>query len=74
MKTLTANSTINKMLKACGRTEKLVRGKDYYYVTGVAVSSTLYVFRLDHSDKDLQMAIDHVEDVLSAEDGKQFKF
>ena len=65
-------SKVNKMLKAAGRTQRLVRGGGYYYLTDVAVSSSLYVYTL--RDEDLQMAIDHVEEVLSEEDGKPLKF
>jgi hypothetical protein len=50
----------------------LVRGEGYYYVTDVVVSSSLYVYKLE--DNDLPMAIEHVEDVLTEEYGKLFKF
>ena len=65
-------ANVNKMLKAAGREERLVRGGGYYYVSNVAVSSALYVYRLD--DEDLPFAIDHVEGVLTEQDGKPFKF
>jgi hypothetical protein len=62
---------INKLLKAAGRTEKLVRGAGYYYIAESNMSG-LYVYVL--TDADMQMAIDFVEDTLTEIDGTPFKF
>jgi hypothetical protein len=64
---------VNKMLQKAGRVERLIRDRSgYYYVSDVAVYSSLCCYRLD--DKDLLTAIEHVEDVLTREDGKEFRF
>jgi hypothetical protein len=55
---------INRLLKKAGIENRLVRGNGYYYVTGVAVSSGLYVYVLDNTEEDFQMAYAHVKDVL----------
>jgi hypothetical protein len=65
-------SKVNAKLKAANRVERFVRGEGYYYITNVVVSSSLYVYRL--IDDDFLMALEHVEDVLTEEDGKPFKF
>lgn len=63
-------SVINRQLEALGREERLVRdGKGYYYVAGAVKSSGLYVYSLT----DLQMGVEYVEEVLSAEDGEPFR-
>ncbi len=72
---MTTIAKVNRLLAKANRTERLVRnqaGGGYYYVSGVSVSSSLCVYRLDAED--LQMAIDHVCEVISNEDGKPFKF
>src|SRR5262245_42268361 len=53
---------INDALKAAGLTQRLVRGRGYHYVTNVAVSSSLYISRLDAAD--YERARDHVNEVL----------
>jgi hypothetical protein len=59
-------AVINRELAKAGLTHRLVRDPSgYYYVTDVAVSSALYVWRLD--PEDLQTAKDHVQDVLARE-------
>lgn len=64
---------VNKMLKAAGRDERLVRDSTgYYYVGGVAVSSMLTVHVLDDNANDHQLAIDHVNEVMTRELGKTF--
>lgn len=63
-------TAINQQLAALGREERLVRdGKGYYYVSGAVRSSGLYVYSLT----DLQMGVEYVEEVLSAEDGQPFR-
>ena len=65
---------INRMLKRANRKEQLRRHPSgYYYVTDVAVSSALYTYRLTWN-RDFDYAKEHVEDVLSREDRKPFKF
>lgn len=58
---------INNALRKAKLPYRLVRGAGYYYVTGVAVSSSLYVYRLDRTRRDLILARDHVNDVLRDE-------
>lgn len=70
-----ASSTISKVnsaLKKLRRTERLVRGHGYYYVSGVAVSSSLYIYTLTESD--LTIAMEHVTEVLLQEDMLVGKF
>lgn len=66
-----AVTRVNKLLKLLGRPERLVRGRGYYYVTGVSVSSSLYVYQLEPTDADYRMAAEHVEQVLAAEDASR---
>ncbi len=74
MLTKPVTTIINTKLKKAGRTERLVRGAGYYYVTGVAVTSSLYVCWLERTNADLKLALEHVEEVLTNEDGKAFQF
>ena len=62
---------VNALLAKAGRAERLVRSlQGYYYVSGVGVSSGLYYYCL--ADADLPRAIEHIEDVLTAELGVPF--
>lgn len=63
---------INQQLRKAGlngeQEVRLVRGRGYYYVSGVAVSSMLTVFWLDNtSESDYNMARNHVNEVLAHE-------
>jgi hypothetical protein len=64
---------INRALRKAGLEQRLIRGRGYYYVTGVAVSSMLCVYRLDQTKRDLSIAINHVNQVL-AEEGVHVHF
>ena len=60
---MTCIARINKKLKELGYEQRLTRNPaGYYYVTGVAVSSGLYVYKLE--DEDYPMAWEHVMSVL----------
>jgi hypothetical protein len=63
---------VNNLLRKNERFKRLIRdAKGYYYVSDVAVSSMLCVYKLE--DKDFELAVDHVEEVISADQGKLFK-
>jgi hypothetical protein len=67
-------STVNKLLAKAGRTEWLVRSRlGYYYVADVWCSSSLMAYRLDDTPSDHELAVLHVEEVLTEVDGKPFK-
>lgn len=65
------NTQLRKLGKVNGFDIRFVRGRGYYYVTGVACSSSLYAFWLDNT-KDYAYARDHVNEVLKRE-GINFK-
>lgn len=56
---------INAQLRKAGLVQRFIRGRGYYYVTGVAVSSMLCVWRLDPTD--YEYARQHVNEVLRNE-------
>ena len=62
---------VNNALRRAGLPYRLVRGRGYYYVTGVAVSSGLYAMWLERTEADLDYARTHVNAVL-AEEGVHF--
>lgn len=62
---------INNALRRAKLEQRFIRGRGYYYVTGVAVSSMLCCMWLDQTAQDLEMARDHVNGVL-AEEGVHF--
>jgi oligoribonuclease (3'-5' exoribonuclease) len=63
---------INAQLKAAGLSQRFIRGRGYYYVTDVAVSSMLCwcwmpsIYEKDYS-KCYDAAVDHVNEVLRNE-------
>jgi len=72
---MTPIQSVNKKLAKLGREERLVRHPSgYYYMSGVWCSSMLCCFRLDDCENDHQLAIQHVEEVLTENDGEPFKF
>ena len=58
---------INGALKKAGLEQRLVRGRGYYYVTGVSCSSSLYAMWLEKTAHDLHYAREHVNEVLAEE-------
>lgn len=63
-------SKINNRLKALQRTERLVRGRGYYYIPE-SLKPGLYVYTL--GDDDLDMAVEFVEEALTVYCDKPFK-
>ena len=64
-------ATINKLLKKAGRTEKLVRGRGYYYIPE-SFESGLYVNKLEDDEQSMQIAVDFVNETISSIDGTPF--
>ena len=60
-------TVINNALRKAGREQRLVRGRGYYYVTGVAVSSSLHQYRIEQTEQELRDARRHVNGVLAEE-------
>lgn len=63
-----ATTRVNAVLKANGRAERLVRGRGYYYLLGFAGSSMLTVYRLDPTERDFRIAMNHVIDCFKNDD------
>lgn len=62
-------------LRNCGCEVRFVRGRGYYYVAGVAVSSSLYWCWMpqgNYKESDYAYVVEHVNDVLKRE-GIDFK-
>jgi len=66
-KPIPVTTRINKVLRKQGSEFRFIRGQGYYYVTGVVVSSSLPVYRLDPTEHDYILARDHVNEVLRNE-------
>lgn len=62
---------LNNALRKAKLEQRIVRASGYYYVTGVACSSSMYVYRLEQNQFDLDHARTHVNAVL-AEEGLHF--
>jgi hypothetical protein len=57
-------ATINKLLKKAGRTERLVRGRGYYYIPESTLSG-LYVNKLDDDSESMKIAVEFVNETIS---------
>ena len=64
-------ATVNKLLKKAGRTEKLVRGRGYYYIPE-SLDSGLYVNKLEDDAESMKIAVDFVNETISSIDGTPF--
>jgi hypothetical protein len=62
---------INKFLKKAGRTERLIRGRGYYYIPE-SLESGLYVNKLEDDEQSMQIAVDFMNETISSIDGKPF--
>jgi hypothetical protein len=62
---------INKLLKKAGRTERLIRGRGYYYIPE-SLESGLYVNKLEDDEQSMQIAVDFVNETISSIDGNPF--
>ena len=65
-------ATVNKLLKKVGRIERVVRGRGYYYIPE-SILSGLYVNTLDDDAQSMQIAMEFVNESISAIDGKPFQ-
>jgi hypothetical protein len=57
-------ATINKLLKKAGRTERLVRGRGYYYIPESTLSG-LYLNKLDDDSESMKIAVEFVNETIS---------
>jgi hypothetical protein len=64
---MAVTTRINKALKQAKLEQRFIRGCGYYYVTGVAVSSSMYVCWLEPTERDYRYAREHVNSVLREE-------
>lgn len=64
-------ATINKLLKKAGRSERLVRGRGYYYIPE-STESGLYVNKLENDEQSMQIAMDFVNETISSIDQQPF--
>ncbi len=62
-----STTRVNALLKKAGYRFRLVRGQGYYYLYGDGLpncSTGLYVYRLDPTEYDFQLALSHVNTCL----------
>lgn len=64
-------ATINKLLKKSGRTERLVRGRGYYYIPESTLSG-LYVNKLEDDTESMEIAVEFVNETISSIDQTPF--
>lgn len=63
---------INRLLKKMGREERLTRGNGYFYIAESPISG-LYMNSLGNDEKSMEIAVDFVNETISAIDGESFK-